>query len=105
MLTNQLPVADLDEALAQVDPHLLDLLPVSLCQRLRILPMARKGNALVIGFYDKLTSQDAYQIQLASGLRVISVRLKKQASPGADLQSLLGGAESPRLARPCVFSS
>lgn len=104
MLTNELPFADLDEALAKVDPNLLELLPASVCHRLRILPMARKGNAIVIGFYDKLTSQDAYQIQLATGLRVISLRLKKQAGAGADLQGLLGLGQSPSIARPSVLN-
>ncbi|MFN8612486.1 MAG: hypothetical protein U0931_33410 [Vulcanimicrobiota bacterium] len=105
MLTNELPVADLDEALAQVDPALLDLLPVDLCKRLRILPMARRGNALVIGFYDKLTSQSAYELELLSGLRVVSVRLSKQPGCQTDLTGLLGTAQLPALSRPFLFNS
>ena len=117
--TNELPLADVDEALAEVDPALLDLLPSEVCQRFRIIPLARKGNALVIGFYEKLTSLAAYEIQLLTGLRVVSVRLRKGegtgmpslgASPaphvptGPVIASLLGRrSKPPQLARPRIL--
>lgn len=92
--TNELPLADVDEALAEVDPALLSLLPSEVCLRFRVIPLARKGNALVIGFYEKLTSLAAYEIQLITGLRVVSVRLR--AGGGAGMPSL-GASPGPYL--------
>lgn len=103
MQTNELPVADLPEALAEVDPALLHLVPLDLCQRLRIVPMARKGNALVIGFYENLTSASVYELQLLTGLRVISIRLSKQKATSAGLESMLGTRPTPAFARPGLF--
>ena len=103
MQTNELPVADLDQALAEADPALLHLLPLDLCQRLRIVPMARKGNAIVLGFYGKLTSQTAYELQLLTGLRVISVRLHSQHPASPSLESVLGSRATPALATPNFF--
>ena len=98
MQTNELPVADLHEALAEADPALLHLVPLETCQSLRIVPMARKGNALVIGFYDKLTSASVYDLQLLTGLRVISVRLSRQKT--SSLESVLGAHPTPSFSRP-----
>ena len=100
--TNELPVADVDEALAEVDPSLLDLLPPEVCLRFRIVPLARKGNALVIGFYDKLTSLAAYEIQLLTGLRVVSVRLREGGGVG---MPSLGASPEPTLPRNCAVSN
>jgi hypothetical protein len=117
--TNELPIADVDEALAEIDPALLELVPPEVCQRYQILPLARRGNALVIGFYKKLTSLAAYDIQLLTGLRVVSVRLRESGGgampslssssrspapirvPG--LKSLLGNRKPPAFSRPRVI--
>ena len=118
--TNELPIADVDEALAEVDPALLDLVPLEMCQRYRILPLARKGNALVIGFYKRLTSLAVYDIQLLTGLRVVSVRLREHGGgnmpslsssshshnlpqgSAPSLQRLLGTRKTPAFTRPRV---
>lgn len=103
MQTNELPVADLPEALAEVDPALLHLVPLELCQRLRVVPLARRGNALVIGFSDTLTSASVYELQLLTGLRVISLRLSKQKTTSPPLESVIGSRPTPALARPSLF--
>lgn len=101
MQTNELPVGDLNVALAEADPALLHLVPFEVCQRLRIVPMARKGNALVIGFYEKLTSASVYDLQLLTGLRVISVRLSGQ--PTAGLDCVAGARPAAAFSRPSLF--
>ena len=117
--TNVLPIADVDEALAEIDPALLELVPLEVCQRYQILPLARKGNALVIGFYKNLSSLAAYDIQLITGLRVVSVRLRERGGGGMPslssssrsrtpfsapcLKSLLGTRRPPTFSRPRVI--
>ncbi|MFN8610691.1 MAG: hypothetical protein U0931_24335 [Vulcanimicrobiota bacterium] len=97
--TNQLPIADVDQAMAEVDPTLLELLPLEVCQRYQIIPLARKGNALVIGLYKNLTSLAAYDIQLLTGLRVVSVRLTE--SGGGEMPGLSSSSRSsPPAVRP-----
>lgn len=118
--TNELPIADVDEAMAEIDPALLELIPQEVCQRYQILPLARKGNALVIGFYTRLTSLAAYDIQLLTGLRVVCVRLRERGGGGGMpslssssqsslpvsapcLRSLLGTRKAPVFSRPQVI--
>ncbi|MBS2034531.1 hypothetical protein JST97_06075 [bacterium] len=95
--TNELPLAEVDELLAEVDPSLFELIPMEVCHRLGVVPLTRKGNALVVGFYEKLSTLAAYELKLLTGLRVVS--LKIQPCSGRSMPSFSGSQDSgpPRI--------
>lgn len=90
--TNELPLAEVDEALADVDPALFELIPPEVCRRLGIVPLTRKGNALVVGFYEKLSTLAAFEVKLLTGLRVVSLRIRPHS--GLSMPSFSGSNDS-----------
>lgn len=54
----------------RLDPRVLRAVPIALCRRHRVVPVARRGGTLVLGMADPADTEALYAVSLVTGLEV-----------------------------------